>query len=202
MLDNSRPNFEAAQNAATNLLLQQNLNSLHIDVRKFRFDRDIVIDSIQNYAVVTGRPLSDFTCDQFSGCCVVKHPRAQLILFDDSVSDDRRKHWGIVHEVGHVYLNHDKDEKKEEIEAHFFAAQLIAPEIVLWDIVKRTGSLCGVDVYLSFNISFQAAEKRIQTMRSRGMYNTNSIDKALLEKFRPLLDKRFSPLPEQYSPAI
>ncbi len=63
-----KPDFDRAQNAATELLLQQDLDSLFIDIRGFHFDRRIFIDSIQNYANFARRPLDDFTCIEFNGC--------------------------------------------------------------------------------------------------------------------------------------
>ena len=59
--DTRKPDFEKAQNAATDLLLQQNISGLYVDVRKFSFDRPIKIDSLQNYARITERPVTDFT---------------------------------------------------------------------------------------------------------------------------------------------
>ena len=47
-----QPDFHTAQITATKLLLKQNINSLHIDVRNFKFDKNIVIDSVQNYAKI------------------------------------------------------------------------------------------------------------------------------------------------------
>lgn len=190
MLDNSRPDFNRAQNVATKLLLKQNPESLLIDVRQFDFDRRIQIDSVQNYSSVVMRPLSDFVCDEFSGCCLIRHSRCNLILYDESEQDERRKHWGITHEVGHIYLEHDKDTKKEEIEAHFFAAQLIAPEIVLREMAKRRGGLYRADIQRFFNLSYAATQKRWNTLQARkDWYSYTDADKTLLKKFKPILDK-------------
>ena len=89
--DTRKPDFEKAQNAATDLLLQQNISGLYVDVRKFSFDRPIKIDSLQNYARITERPVTDFTCDKISGCCLVKHPRCSIILYDENEMNEYRK---------------------------------------------------------------------------------------------------------------
>ena len=196
MLDNSRPDFDKAQNEATKLLLKQNFDSLSIDVRQFEFDRPIRIDSVQNYASMVMRPLSDFVCDKFSGCCVIRYSRCNLILYDESEKDERRKHWGITHEVGHVYLDHDRDTKKEEIEAHFFAAQLIAPEIVLGEMAKFRGGLYRADIQRFFNLSYAAANKRWNTLQSRKDWcRYADIDRMLLKKFKSILDKELAEYP-------
>lgn len=187
-----RPDFDRAQNEATKLLLLQNVINLFIDVRTFSFKKKIHIDSIQNYAHIVKRPISDFVCDEFSGCCMIPYPRCNLVLFDDTETNDYRKHWGIVHEIGHIYLNHETDGEKEEKEANFFAAQVVAPEIILCDIRRRQGFL-GVDDLLShFNISREAVSKRITTLERRRCYSNTKIDKLLLAKMSSVLDKELS----------
>lgn len=184
-----RPNFEKAQNMATRLLLEQNLDSLFIDVRKFMFSNNITIDSMQNFCNLTGYPISDLKVNNIDGACTLIRGKHRILLYDDSVSNDARKHWGIIHELGHVYLGHTCDDSKSEIEAHFFAAQIVTPEIVLWDIYKRQGQLTNLDVFSWFNVSYESAGKRIKTMNRRHRYNVGDIDKQLLNKFSPILDR-------------
>ena len=181
------PDFERAQNTATRLLLRQDIDSLYMDVRRFRFDRNIVIDSIQNYCQITGRRHSDFLCEEHEGCCVLKTRGMYLILYDDSETNESRKHWGIAHEVGHIYLGHEDDGKKEEVEAHFFAAQVIVPEVAMAWVYKFGPSLSAELLVNYFNISWESAEKRIQTFLRRRGINFNEIDRALLRKLAPFL---------------
>lgn len=169
-----RPDFDRAQNEATQLLLRQNITSLFIDVRTFSFDKRIRIDSVQNYARIVKRSISDFICDEFSGCCVISHPRCNVVLYDDAEPNDYRKHWGITHEIAHVYLGHEVDGEKEEKEANFFAAQIVAPEIILWDIHRRQGSFDVSDLLAHFNLSREAALKRISTLNRRGCYSSGT----------------------------
>lgn len=189
--DIRKPDFERAQNAATDLLLKQDIDGLYVDIRKFTFDRPIIIDSVQNYARVTQRPVMDFICEQFDGCCVVKHPRCSIILYDDRELNECRKHWGIVHEVGHIYLEHDQDQRIEEIEAHFFAAQIIMPESVIYGIAAQAGRVTAYDIYSHFNASYESAQKRLKTFSRRGRWSCSDRDMQLLEKFKPYIDKHF-----------
>lgn len=195
-----KPDFDRAQDAATALLLRQDLHTLHIDVRDFHLPPNIIIDSFQNYYDFTGTPISNLNTKSLEGACTIGRGKERLILYDDSISYEPRKHWGIAHELGHVYLGHTVDNREAEIEAHFFAAQLVAPEIVLLNMAKRQGHLYGYELPEHFNISGEAAEKRVSCLKKRCGYNYGVNDRLLEERFAPILDKelyipRFS-LPE------
>ena len=188
-----QPNFNRAQQEATKLLLKQSINNLRIDVRNFKFDKNIVIDSIQNYAKQVNRPISSFICAEFNGCCVLKSidNNLNIILYDEREKNNERLHWGIVHEVGHIYLGHKKDDSTEEIEAHYFAAQIVTPEIALIYISKyKKQSISATDISSVFNCSLTSAEKRIKTL-STNIWSFTENDKKLLQKFKPLIDKQF-----------
>lgn len=186
-----KPDFDKAQNAATKLLLKQDINSLFIDVRNFSLPEAVFIESMQNFCDVTGFPISKLNNEHIDGACLLKQGKARIILYDDSIVNNSRKHWGIAHELGHVFLNHTNDNRESEIEAHFFAAQLIAPEIVLLELCKRKGSLFGCDLPAYFNISYEAAAKRIATLSHRSTYNYADIDRQLLQKFTPIINREF-----------
>jgi hypothetical protein len=188
-----KPDFSKAQNEATKLLLKQNFNSLNIDVRTFKFDRNIKIDSIQHYAKIVNKNVSDFCCSELSGCLVLKVPKfgLSIILYDDSEKNERRKHWGIVHEIGHIYLDHTSDGDVQEIEANFFAAQIVTPEIVLINFAKMQGGhLSSDDIYENFNCSSISSHKRIKTLSSY-TWSYNEYDKMLLAKFKPIIKHFF-----------
>ena len=186
-----KPAFDKAQNTATKLLLQQDITSLHIDVRSLTLPDHIHIDSMQNFCALTGLPISELLREGsvIEGACVFRQYGHQIILYDDNIANEHRKHWGIAHELGHVLLDHRNDDRTAEIEAHFFAAQLIAPEIVLWELCRRKGRLSDSDLSTHFNLSFEAAVKRITTLSRRNTFNCTDIDKQLLRKFAPAIDR-------------
>lgn len=187
-----KPDFDRAQNAATKLLLQQNITSLYLDARKFVLPDGVHIDTVQNYKRLTCGSGSELKLDLIDGACLVQSGPLRIILYDDTIWNEQRKHWGIAHELGHICLGHTCDDSVHEIEAHFFAAQLVAPEIVLLDICKRQGRISVYDLCDTFNISFEAAHKRIHTLQKRTCYNFGDIDRQLLEKFAPVLDRKLS----------
>lgn len=184
-----KPDFDRAQDTATALLLQQDLYTLHIDAREFHLPPNIIIDSIQNYCEITETPISSFSAKSLEGACTVRYEGKNIILYDDDIAYEPRKHWGIAHELGHVYLGHTIDNREAEIEAHFFAAQLVAPEIVLLNMAKRQGHLYGCELPEYFNISWEAAEKRVSCLKKRYGYNYGVNDKLLEARFAPILDK-------------
>lgn len=184
-----KPDFDRAQDTATALLVQQNLTRLHVDVRDFHLRPGIIIDSIQNFCHITGQPLSNFNTKSLEGACTIMYEGKSLILYDDSIAYEPRKHWGIAHELGHVYLGHTDDNRNAEIEAHFFAAQLVAPEIVLLNMAQRQGHLFGYELPGHFNISWEAAEKRVSGINRRPCYNYGENDRILEARFAPILDK-------------
>ena len=188
------PDFQRAQTEATKLLLRQDVNQLKIDVRRFKYDKRIIIDSVQHYAALVKQDISCFITKEFNGSCLLKYKDRGLfiVLYDENEPNEEKKHWGITHEIGHIYLGHEKDDDIEEIEAHFFAAQIIAPEIVLLYFAKLNhGHLESYDIYSNFNCSLQAAQKRIKTLSSYHWSNT-LYDQQLLSKFKPLVEKQFA----------
>lgn len=184
------PDFDRAQNTATRFLLQQELDSLYIDIRKLKLPPNTFTESMQKFCLMTGASIGELR-NINEGACLLKQDGCIIILYDDEIPNEQRKHWGIAHELGHALLGHISDDRDSEIEAHFFAAQIVAPEIVLWDICKRKGSLSSSDLCLSFNMSAESATKRIQTMKRRQCYNSGKIDKQLLQKFMPILNTKF-----------
>lgn len=187
-----KPDFDRAQNAATSLLLQQSITGLFMDVRNFMLPANIVIDSVQNFCSITGFPTSSLSSNHIEGAVLLKQAGYNIILYDEEIENEARKHWGIVHELGHIFLGHVIDGEKEEKEAHFFTAQVVMPEIVLIDIAKRQGGhLRCSDIYDNFNASYIASEKRLQTLQRRGRWNSAPSDLALLQKFSPFLDRIF-----------
>lgn len=187
-----RPNFQKAQNTATELLLAQPLTDLHVDVRKFTLDKHIHITTMQNFCKMTDCPMSALP-SHHCGALTLRQAGESIILYDDDILYLPRKHWGIAHEVGHVYMGHRDDDKISEIEAHYFAAQIVAPEIVLWNILETKGTLTSTDIAKVFNISPEAAKKRIGTMQRRMRYSNSYLDRELLRKYSPFLDALLFP---------
>lgn len=193
-----KPDFDKAQNAATELILRQDIKDLYIDVRDFALPPNVIIVSIQEFSRNTGFDITELERRCVDGACLVNERGFSFIFYDNRIQNEQRKHWGIAHELGHVFLMHTDDDKKSEIEAHFFAAQIVTPEIVLWDICKRQGSLYDYELLNCFNVSAEAASKRISTLKRRNRYNYALQDRQLSAKFAPIVDRKF-PIRERVS---
>lgn len=75
------------------------------------------------------------------------------IFFNDIDKCYERQNWTILHEIGHIVLDHTGHSYHEEDEANFFAKYAIAPPV----LVHRIGAECPQDIYEAFDISFEAA---------------------------------------------
>ena len=190
MLKENKPDFEKAQNAATNLLLKQNISNLRIDVKSLFLDKAIIIDSIQHYCLLTGTRKEEYIYNGFSGAYVLKLKTGLFIILYDEDDSIHRQRWGIAHELGHIYLEHDNDESKQEVEANFFAAQLLMPEIIIRYANKLQGHFSIYDVSKYFDVSEDAAQRRIKTLNNK-MIRFSSEEQQLLRKMITIVEKEF-----------
>ena len=75
------------------------------------------------------------------------------VYYNDMGISYERQNWTVLHEIGHVVLNHMGNDAKEEYEADFFAKYAIAPPV----LVHRIKPESFWDIYEHFDISFTAA---------------------------------------------
>ena len=78
----------------------------------------------------------------------------EFIFYNDIDRCYKRKNWTILHEIGHIVLDHTGHSEHEEDEANFFAKYAIAPTV----LVHKIGAECPEDIYNVFDISYEAAE--------------------------------------------
>ncbi len=77
----------------------------------------------------------------------------EFIFYNDIDRCYERQNWTILHEIGHIVLDHTGHSKHDEDEANFFAKYAIAPPV----LVHRIAAKCPQDIYEVFDISFEAA---------------------------------------------
>lgn len=78
----------------------------------------------------------------------------KLIYYNDIDWSYEHQNWTILHEIGHIVLDHRGiDQEKEEDEADFFAKYAIAPPI----LVHKIGAESPLDIYENFDISLEAS---------------------------------------------
>ncbi|MCI1654075.1 MAG: ImmA/IrrE family metallo-endopeptidase [Lachnospiraceae bacterium] len=78
----------------------------------------------------------------------------EYICYNDIDRSYERQNWTILHEIGHIILDHAGHSDREEAEADFFAKYAIAPPVLIHKI--KAGS--AQDIYDAFDISMEAAE--------------------------------------------
>lgn len=124
----------------------------------------------------------------------------RIIFYDESKPMAHIK-YSILHELGHDSNGHDlgiKDEEiyhRYEIEANYFVAQLLMPEQILRELIKRGVIITKQFLIKHFGVSGQAAQKRLDTLaktnvewRSR---SEKEYDDAILFKFASFIDGIF-----------
>lgn len=77
----------------------------------------------------------------------------EYIFYNDIGRSYERQNWTILHEIGHIVLDHTGYSEHEEDEANFFAKYAIAPPI----LVHKIGAKSAWYIYEAFDISFEAA---------------------------------------------
>ncbi|HCT63896.1 MAG TPA: hypothetical protein DIC60_01225 [Lachnospiraceae bacterium] len=185
------PNFDRCEKFATSLLLKQKVfSSTQIKVTDLQFDYDIVFDTFSHYCQVTETPSYTFFLPGtmvFQDCLTIKRGSVYIILYNGRDNNYARRNWSIAHEIGHIYLGHKTDGPQEEIEANFFAAQLLMPEAVLRTIYYNNKRLNANDVHRYFYVSKPAAIKRIHTLNHK-YFNSSEENEVLLERFRDAIE--------------
>lgn len=197
----AKPDFDRCEAEATRLLFNQStIDTLNIDVRSLEYDKNIYFDSIQNYCTTVGIDINDFCIDGFlNDGCTIAFGDIYLILYNEDINNPERLNWTLAHEVGHIYMNHTQDGEKEEIEAHWFAAQLLMPEYAIRYMEQKLGSVCQLDLLLCFNVSRDAASYRLKSLSRKYHREPKQQEKLVLYRFKQYLDDTCSTLKNLYS---
>jgi hypothetical protein len=77
----------------------------------------------------------------------------QEYIYYNDIRKYARLNWTILHEIGHIVLDHTGHGEREEAEADFFAKYAIAPPIFIYKIKAKSVK----DIYDAFDISLEAA---------------------------------------------
>lgn len=175
----SRPDFERAAKLATALLcIQENLSYPILEVEEMDFgSRTIFFDTLQHYAQLAGIHKMPRTGE---GCTI--HDRdndIHIILYDEKKGNYTRHNWTMAHEVGHIFLGHEFDSEKSEVEAHFFASQLFMPELTIRKMQEVYGPTSPELISLLFGVSMTAARKRLDTLQRLRTYSMTEADKTV-----------------------
>lgn len=198
-----KPDFSRCTAKATELLYEQDLSERILNIQNLKFDKDIIFDTLQSYCQLTRTPISRFASpysNVLKDGCTLRDLKTgyNVVLYNDDIFHPAHRNWTLAHEVGHIYLEHDKDESIEEIEAHFFASQLFMPEYTLLMMAQNYGSVDEKSLIEIFGVSYEAAAKRLNTMRKKIFFNAEQKDVEIWERQRERVDMYYTCLKEGY----
>jgi Zn-dependent peptidase ImmA (M78 family) len=77
----------------------------------------------------------------------------EYIFYNDIDRCYERQNWTILHEIGHIVLDHTGYGEYEEDEANFFAKYAIAPPV----LIHKIGATSPEEIYEIFDISYEAS---------------------------------------------
>lgn len=180
-------------------LLELDLREFPIPVNKIKC-RGVKISSYQKYSKVTGLPIEEITLGhELDDAFLLKglRPGLTLILYDKEKYGARLKHT-LWHEIGHIKCNHQKHSDQEEIEAHFFAAQANAPNVLIKAIANRGYEITVNFLMDCFGLSEEAAKKKKNYLSRYGFEHTNEYDDIVLMQFSDYINTKYPPKTSYY----
>ncbi|HMM32474.1 MAG TPA: ImmA/IrrE family metallo-endopeptidase [Clostridia bacterium] len=175
-------------------LLELDLHEFPIPTNKIKCE-GVKISSYQNYAEKSGCSIEEITFGhELDDAFLLKglRPGLTLILYNKEKYGARMKHT-LWHEVGHIKCNHKKHSEQEEIEAHFFAAQANAPNILIKEISNRGYSIDVSFLMECFGLSEEAAKKKKDYLCRYNFNHSNEYDDVVLIQFSDYINFKYPP---------
>ena len=180
-------------------LLELDIHEFPIPAKKIRC-KDVIISSYQKYAKKTGLPIEKITLGhELEDAFLLKglRPNVTPILYNKEKYGPRMKHT-LWHEIGHIKCGHKKHSEQEEIEAHFFAAQANAPNILIKAISQRGYSINVPFLMECFGLSKEAAEKKMEYLQKYSFNHSNEYDDLVQVQFTQYLNQKYPPKTNHY----
>ncbi len=175
-------------------LLELDLNEFPIPYNKIKC-KDVIIISYQKYSKKTGCSIDDITLgheldDAF--LLAGLRPGLKMILYDKEKYGARLKHT-LLHEIGHIKCNHKNHGEQQEIEAHFFAAQANAPNVIIKAISQRGYAITINFLMECFGLSEEAAKKKKEYLNKYTFEHCNEYDDVVLMQFSDYINEKYPP---------
>lgn len=200
-----KPNFTNAYSKANEILVKSGIiDSFPYSVIDLVKEQTKIKCCTFKKALGYGVDITSFGSDS---AVIFIYNEKSIIFYDDKKPMNHVK-FSILHELGHFINGHNfllKDSEtysKYEVETNYFAAQLLMPEQVLREIQQRGTRITHEFLQEHFEVSWQAADKRITTLaktnaewRSR---MEREFDDIILRKYMSFLDK-ICPIRNEYN---
>lgn len=172
------------------LLISQPTLQLPINPCALHHQKTIYVTSVNEYLEATasmGLGLEQHEALQDGLTIVTEHlgETVYVILFNDDVVRPDRRNFTVAHELGHIYLSHRTDSPRQEKAADIFAAELLAPRCMLWELHQRFDFVPPELVQEIFGLSASMAKRRLDHLYPKPKRNT--AEHTLWEKSKELL---------------
>ena len=201
----ARPRFELATLLAYNELLRLKIGACPISGNSFLTpsEQAIIVCSYQEFSANTGIPIHTITLGGRlkDGFCVFGVDITRTMIFYNADTYTQRVRFTIMHEVGHVILNHKRNTQTQEAEANFFASQFLMPSALLLEIRRRGYNLDENKLCRTFNVSIAAARIKLEQLVSL-RHMQNHLDDSIIRRFTPYLDQYFPANTQPFSHAL
>lgn len=187
-----RYDWDAITSLAYTTLIELDVHEFPIPVNKIKC-KGVKICSYQHYAKLTGLTVEEITLGhELDDAFLIKGLRQglTLILYNEESYDPRMKHT-LWHEIGHVKCGHQVHGEKEEIEAHFFASQANAPNVLIRELSRRGYKVDIAALMKYFGLSEKVAEKKQDYLRRFNFEHTNQYDDIVLMQFYDFLQEKY-----------
>lgn len=159
---NEKPDFGAAVKAARTFSIEYKLSNFPLHLEELELP-DIFVSSYLDFEQLTECSIQTFLPDGAiqDGFTIMQDGKA-IVLYNQDIATPQRKNWTIAHELAHICLQHKVDNDKEEVEANFFAAELLAPMPIIDQLATNGASISVEFLEKTFYLSHMAAEKRYE----------------------------------------
>ena len=91
----------------------------------------------------------------------------KIILYNSEISSKGRILWSKAHELGHIVLGHEMQDKIDEIEADTFASQLLLPQCLLKKLIQDNVKVNSEYIVKKFGLSKAAADSCIRLVKNK-----------------------------------
>ena len=190
MMEKNSINFDNIISRAYEILICQDVLTFPLDVFNIKLNKNMKIMSFDELAQINNISYEQIKeLSQNADAFKFEQNGILLIVYDNKIQSLGTKRWSIAHEYGHVVLNHKCQSDQNEIEANFFAANLLLPQCILKELLTKRGDITKDYLKGKFSISEEAATKYLARINGRGFdYFKNEYDDIILEKSKKFLD--------------
>ena len=143
--------YEEIKRIAVNMLVQHGITCFPINAFDIAAKMGIAVIPYSAFSPDKRQLLLKESNDGFS----IKLSTGEwLIYYNDSIENYGRVNNTIMHEIGHIVLDHTEDSELAETEVRFFAKYALVPP----PIVRQLGIVSYTQIIKAFNVSIEAAK--------------------------------------------